>query len=68
MLFNVLPCLRQWHNFWLSKPFGLGMAGLRSRVRKTQTLLLLLRRRSSVRLSLTWLRATQHCGCNMTKR
>jgi len=28
MLFKVRPWLRQLHNFWLSKPFGLDMSGL----------------------------------------
>jgi len=26
MSFNVRPWPRQWHNFWLSKPFGLNIA------------------------------------------
>jgi len=28
MSFSVWPWLRQWHNFWLSKPFGLDIAAL----------------------------------------
>ena len=30
MSFNVRPWVRQWHNFWLSKPFRLDIAGLDS--------------------------------------
>jgi len=28
MSFYVRPWLRQWHNFWLCKPFGLDIAVL----------------------------------------
>jgi len=31
MSFSVRPWSRQWHNFWLSKPFGLDIADLAKR-------------------------------------
>jgi len=35
MLFNVRPWLRQWHNVWLSKPFGLDIAELKQLIFQT---------------------------------